>query len=408
MTTARATSVRGGPRLSATAITLAFCFVAAMCEGLDVQAAGVAAGGIKAAFKPTTTELGVFLAAGNFGLLFGALAGGRLADLFGRKVVLIASIGIFGLCSALAAVAWDMPTLIGARVLTGLGLGGAMPTLIALAADISHDRSRNTSIALTYVGMPMGGAIASSIILIAPPTQWRWVFMLGGIAPLLIAPMMAWLLPDSRPTPAPAAIGNAGFRAVFAEGRLRRTLVLWLSFVLLNLTLHLMLSWLPLLLQGRGLSKSESAFAQVGFNAGGALAALAVGALLDSRWRRPSIAASVLILPVALVMLANASPLTLEMFALAIALGGGILASQVILYGTAGGLYPPSVRGAGVGSAVGVGRLGSLAGPTFAAVLLAAGRTPTEVLTSVLPIVIACGVCVAGLGWRGPAPPAEA
>ena len=383
-----------------------------MCEGLDVQAAGVAAGGIKAAFKPTPAELGVFLAAGNFGLLFGALAGGRLADVVGRKAVLIASIGIFGLCSALAAVAWDMPSLIGARVLTGLGLGGAMPTLIALATDISHERSRNTSVALTYIGMPMGGAIASSIILVAPPTQWRWVFMLGGIAPLLIAPMMAWLLPDSRPAPAPASAAarapTAGFRAVFAEGRLRRTLALWLSFLLLNLTLHLMLSWLPLLLQGRGLSKSGSAFAQVGFNAGGALAALAVGALLDTRWRRAGIAGSVLVLPVALVLLANASPLTLEMFALAIALGGGILASQVILYGTAGGLYPPSVRGAGVGSAIGVGRLGSLAGPTFAAALLAAGRTPTEVLISVLPIVIACGACVAGLGWRGSAPSGEA
>jgi AAHS family 3-hydroxyphenylpropionic acid transporter len=333
------------------------------------------------------------------------VAGGRIADRLGRKSVLVASILIFGLCSGLAGLAWDMPSLIAARVLTGLGLGGAMPNLIALSAEVSPEPSRNGSIALTYIGMPMGGAVASAIILALAPGQWRWVFLLGGAAPLVIAPFMVWLLPPGRPV-APSARQpdedeKAGFAAAFADGRLPRTVVLWLGFLLLNLTLHLMLSWLPLLLQGRGLSKSAAAFAQVGFNAGGALAALAVGALLDTRWRRASIGLSVLALPLALLLLAKAAPLTLTMFALAILLGGGILAGQVILYGTAGGLYPPAARGAGIGAAIGVGRLGSLAGPTFAAVLLAAGRTPTEVLTSVLPIVVACGLCVAGLGWRG-------
>jgi AAHS family 3-hydroxyphenylpropionic acid transporter len=398
----RATSAR------AAMVTLAFCFAAAMCEGLDVQAAGVAAGGIRAAFEPTPGVLGVFLAAGNFGLMLGAIAGGRLADRFGRKTVLVASIALFGLCSALTGFAWDMPSLIAARALTGLGLGGALPNLIALAADVSPLRSRNSSIALTYIGMPMGGAIASSIVLVVEPSEWRWVFVLGGVAPLIIAPLMAWFLPPTPPvagTQDSLAGETSGFRAVIADGRLRRTLLLWLAFLLLNLTLHLMLSWLPLLLQGRGLSKSAAALAQIGFNAGGGAAALLAGGLLDTRWRRASIAVSVVALPAALFLLASASAHVAEMLALATMLGGGILASQVILYGTAGGLYPPAARGAGIGAAVGVGRLGSLAGPMFAALLLAAGRTPTEVLTSVLPIVVGCGVCVALLGWRraGPA-----
>lgn len=400
MTAVRAACPGEAREAGAAAVTLAVCFAAAMCEGWDVQAAGVAAGGIKAAFAPTPTALGVFLAAGNFGLLFGAVAGGRLADRLGRKTVLVASILVFGLCSALAGLAWDMPSLIAARALTGLGLGGAMPNLIALSAEVSPERSRNGSIALTYIGMPMGGAVASAIILALAPGQWRWVFLLGGAAPLVIAPLMVWLLPPGRPADPAEDAGKAGFAAAFADGRLPRTLALWLGFLLLNLTLHLMLSWLPLLLQGRGLSKSAAAFAQVGFNAGGALAALAAGALLDTRWRRASIVVSVLALPLALLLLAKAAPLTITMFALAILLGGGILAGQVILYGTAGGLYPPAARGAGIGAAIGVGRFGSLAGPTLAAVLLAAGRTPAEVLTSVLPIVVACGLCVAGLGWR--------
>ena len=403
MTAARAIGAGQGHASRAVAAALAFCFVAAMCEGLDIQAAGVAAGGIKAAFSPTPAELGMFLSAGNFGLLFGAVVGGRVADRLGRKAVLVTSIALFGLCSAITGLAWDMPSLITARVLTGLGLGGAMPNLIALAADISHDRSRNGAIALTYVGMPMGGAVASSIIFLAPAAQWRSVFMLGAIAPLIIAPMMAWLLPGGRPPPrdtAPARSPTSGFRALFSHGRLRSTLLLWGSFLLTNLTLHLMLSWLPLLLQGRGLSKSEAALAQIGFNVGGAAAALMAGVLLDTRWRRASVAVSVVTLPAALFLLARAPAVTVEMFALAVLLGAGILASSVVLYAVSGNLYPRQARGAGIGAAIGVGRLGSLAGPTFAALLLAAGRSSEEILTSVLPIVVACGICVVLLAWR--------
>src|SRR5258708_10820854 len=170
-----------------------------MCEGMDVQAAGVAAGGIKLDLKPTPGQLGLFFAAANLGLLVGAVFGGRLSDRIGRKWVLTASIGVFGLCSILTAFAWDMSSLTAARLLTGLGLGGAMPNLIAMVADASHVRTRNAVIALTYVGMPLGGAVASAIVLGLPPGHWRWLFLIGGAAPLVIAPLMALVLPGGRP-----------------------------------------------------------------------------------------------------------------------------------------------------------------------------------------------------------------
>ena len=155
--------------------TLLFCFVAAMCEGLDVQAAGVTAGGIKQLFQPTPATLGLFFSASNAGLILGALIGGRLADRIGRKKVLVTSIALFGVFSLLTSLAWDMSSLSWARALTGLGLGGAMPNLVALAVDASVAKSRNTSIATTYCGMPLGGAVASLIILVVPadwPLSW--------------------------------------------------------------------------------------------------------------------------------------------------------------------------------------------------------------------------------------------
>jgi AAHS family 3-hydroxyphenylpropionic acid transporter len=382
------------------ALIVAFCFVAAMCEGLDVQAAGIAAGGVRLDLRPTPGQLGLFFAAANLGLLAGAVLGGRLADRIGRKVVLTASIAAFGICSILTALAWDMTSLTAARLLTGLGLGGAMPNLIAMVADASHVKSRNAVIALTYVGMPLGGALASVVVLALAPGQWRGLFLIGGAAPLLIAPLMALLLPNPRPERTPAEDSPPGRVAeLFAHGRLARTVALWLGFFVATLTLHLLLSWLPLLLQDRGLTKGEAAVAQFAFNAGGAAAALAAGLVLDTRWRGASIAFSVVAIPLALLLVAGAPAQVAGLSALALILGGGILTGQVILYSVAGGLYPAAVRGTGIGSAIGVGRLGSLAGPTLAALLLNAGQTSAQVLLSLLPVVLACGLCVAWLGW---------
>jgi AAHS family 3-hydroxyphenylpropionic acid transporter len=387
-------------------VTLLFCFAAALCEGIDVQAAGVAAPGIRAEFAPTPSALGFFFIAGNLGLLVGAIGGGQLGDWLGRKRVLIASIAAFGLCSVASSFAWDLTSLTAARVATGLGLGAAMPNLIALAATASPARGRNASIAISYVGMPFGGAIASLIVLLSTPDAWRHVFLVGGIAPLLIVPPMARFMRaptrvSRKTSSAPNAAPAHRTGALLERGRRRNTLALWAGFFFVVLTLHLMLNWLPLLMQGRGLDKSSAALAQIGFGVGGGAAALAIGTLLDTRWRLYAIASCAMVLPVALLLLAYAPADASAMCVLTLLVGGGILGMQVILYGIAGVSYPDRMRGSGIGAAIAIGRVGSLAGPAFAAVLLGAGRTAVEVLIGVLPIVLACAGCVALLsGWN--------
>jgi MFS transporter, AAHS family, 3-hydroxyphenylpropionic acid transporter len=392
---------------SLAAISVFFCFLAALCEGFDIQAAGVAALGLSRTFTPTPEQLGLFFSAGNAGLLVGAVVGGRLADRFGRKIVLVCSIGIFGVFSLVTASAWSMESLTWMRVLTGLGLGGSMPNLIALASEVSEAQSRNAKVATTYIGMPVGGALASLIVLLLPVDQWRVVFVIGGIAPLLIAiTMMKWM-PTSHALPPPKnipaermfATGTA-LREIFGRQRLPRTLLLWTGFFLMQVTLQLMLNWLPLLMQARGLAKGAVAAAQIGFNAGGAAGALMLGVLLDTRRARPSIGASVVALPIVLLLLAIAPALSAPVIGLAMLLGGSVLAFQVILYGVANHVYPSAVRGAGLGAAVAVGRAGAIAGPAFGAFLLGTGRSSQQVLVGVLPIAIVCGFCVAALGWQ--------
>ena len=399
-----ASAVPKSEAIPSAGLILALCFLAALCEGFDVQAAGVAAGGIAREFHPPPGVLGWFFSAANIGLLIGAVIGGRLSDRIGRRVVLIGSLTIFGIFSLMTAFASGMQGLTVVRLLTGLGLGGTMPNMIAIAAGVRGGMPKGGDIAFTYIGMPLGGAIASLLVVFLPVEHWRQVFVIGGVTPLLTAAGMALFLPAvlNRHTagPTPSAAQVSASRELFGDGRLPRTLVLWTGFFLAVLTLHLLLNWLPLLLTAQGLTKSQAALAQVGFNVGGAAGALTVGRMLDTRLRSLGVALSVIALPAVLLSLALIhGPATA---ALAIMLGGAILALQVILFSVAGAFYPEHIRGTGLGVTVGVGRTGSIVGPLLAGILLAAGGSSVQVLMGLLPMAVVGGACAAFLAWRAP------
>jgi MFS transporter, AAHS family, 3-hydroxyphenylpropionic acid transporter len=385
-------------------VTISLCFLAAMCDGFDVQTAGVAAAGMRAEFGPSPLWLGIVFAASGAGLLLGSVAGGRLADRIGRKPVLVGALAAFGLSSLLTTLAGNIQSLSAMRLVTGLGLGAAMPNLIALTADVATSRSRSGSIAVTYVGLPLGGAVAGLIASGIALESWRRIFLCGGVAPLLLAPLLAAFLAPAPGVPLVSGENSQASRhplhAMFSGGRARTTLLIWLGFLLIVLTLHLLLNWLPLLLMDKGLTKSSAGVAQAAFNAGGSIVALFVGALLDSRARRPVIAVSVAVLPAVLIGMAFVRGLPGTLIALTPVLGGAVLAQQVILFAVASAAYPSTIRGTALGAAIGVGRLGSLIGPLFAAWLITGGKTSSQVLIGILPIVMVAGVSVVLLGWQ--------
>jgi MFS transporter, AAHS family, 3-hydroxyphenylpropionic acid transporter len=385
--------------------TVVFCVLAELCEGIDLQAAGVAAPGIVSEFHPSPAQLGNFLSASPFGLFVGALIGGRLADRIGRKGVLIVSIGLFGLCSLLTPVAFDMPTLEVARLLTGLGLGGALPNLIALTSESSQPNRRDANVALMYSAAPFGGAIASWVMMVMGGSHWRSVFFVGGVVPLLLVPLMAIALPESaafrRAQSSPARV-RGRFSEIFAEGRTPSTLLLWSSFFLGLLMLYALLNWLPILLKGVGLTGEQASGAQIGFNIGGGCAALLIGHLLEGRWRRPSIVIAFVALPVLVLLLAQSPPQVVPVSVLVLLLGSAVIAAQAFLYATAPALYPTAIRASGVGAAVAVGRIGSIVGPKLAGVLKGMGHSSSQMLIDLLPIVIIGSLCALWLAWLAP------
>ncbi|MGC3980814.1 MAG: MFS transporter [Steroidobacteraceae bacterium] len=386
---------------------LLFCFLTALCEGIDLQAAGVAAVGISAEFSPTAVQKSWFFSASTIGLTLGALMGGRAADRVGRKLILVWSVAVFGLFSLLTPVAWDMVSLTAARLLTGLGLGGALPNMIALVAESSPENRHKANVALVYSGTPLGGALASMVSMYSGAESWRIVFVLGGVLPLLIALLMNKLIDESAEFKAyKNSLQRADmpkdnhWLAVLDDGRALRSILLWVAFFLGLLTLYLLLNWLPTLLVAVGFSRTQAAAAQIALNIGGFAAALAVGRCMETRWRQASVIATFVALPIMILVLGRittASSLG-YMIGVATLLGCAIVAAQAILYAFAPALYPTAIRGMGVGTAVAVGRVGSIVGPLAVPFLVSgSGVIDAQVLLKLLPIVVICGVSAIAL-----------
>lgn len=373
-------------------LTIALCFIVALIEGFDLQAAGTAAAGLRQSFALDPKMLGWVFSAGILGLLPGAFFGGWIADRIGRKKILITAVLLFGLFSLCTAYVESYSSLLLVRFMTGLGLGAALPNLIALCAEAVSERNRGTAISFMYCGVPLGGALAAAVAMFSSE-HWQTTFIIGGLAPLLVVPLMALLLPEStafrKQHSATDNLRPSTTQALFGEGRARNTLALWLSYFFTLTVMYMLLNWLPSLLLEQGFSKSQAGMVQMLFNIGGALGSLLGGLLLDrcNKFKVVLFVYAGLLVALAGVGLSiGIVPMSIAGFAA----GLFVMAAQLVLYALAPQSYPTAVRATGVGAAVAIGRLGSVAGPLAAGQILAAGAGTSGVLLATSPgLVIA-------------------
>lgn len=366
-------------------LTIVLCFMVALIEGFDLQAAGIAAPHIAMAFGLTPVQLGWLFSVGLLGLLPGALVGGWLADRLGRKAVLIAAVLLFGGFSLLTAHAGSYATLLLARLATGLGLGAALPILIALSSEVADAQLKGIAVSLTYCGVPLGGAMAALTGVLGVGGDWRLIFYLGGVAPILVAGLLALLLRESPVVRQTGAAGpESAISGLFAQGRATATLLIWLSSFFTLAVLYMLLNWLPSLLVALGYDRVQAGYVQILFNIGGAAGSVLTGWLLDRG--RPVL----LVLGTYLGMLVFLAALGLvQRFDLLLLAGAGAgfcaIGAQLLLYALAPGLYPARIRATGVGATVAAGRLGSMAGPLVAGQVLALGLGGSAVLLAAAP-----------------------
>ena len=378
-------------------VTVAICFLIAVIEGLDIQAAGIAAAGVREHFGLDSSQLGVFFSAGILGLLPGALIGGRFADRIGRKKVLIwstATFAIFTLCTV-----WvnSFNSLLAVRFLAGAGLGGAMPILITLASEAVSPQNRGRAVGLMYCGMPVGAAILSLIAATEFGANWKNVFYLGGLLPIFAIPLMMLFLPESKEylktqnkTAAELAVAPQGsFKDLFNSDNLLRTMCIWISYFFTLMVVYIMLSWLPSLFMELGFSRKDGSTAQFYFMVTATIGTIILGMLTD-RWKK----AYVILLMyggilAGLLALNGASSLNQMYMAAALVIG-----CQGVLYAFGSIVYPTEERGTGVGVASAVGRIGAMLGPVIAGQLLVAGFGAAGVITAAIPCIIISALCM--------------
>ncbi|WP_129645646.1 3-(3-hydroxy-phenyl)propionate transporter MhpT [Peristeroidobacter agariperforans] len=381
------------------AITVALCFLVAVVEGFDIQAMGVAAPKLAPQFGFDPKQMGWIFSISNIGLVIGAGLGGRLADRVGRKPVFIGAVLAFGLFTLLTSLVGTFEALFVVRFCAGLGFGAALPNMMALAAEVSAPEKRASTAALMFAGMPLGGGTSALLTQLLPSGfDWRILFEIGGILPLLLAPTIYFLMPETLQKSAAGAPRTDIRSALFANGRLPATLLLWLAFLPTLLILYLILNWLPTLVVANGLDRAVAPQASLAFNFASVAGALVFGHLVDRMDTRWPMTFAYLGLIVALVALSRSTGLTMTV-ALSGAAGFFLLGANYALYGVAATYYPLAVRGTGSGASVAVGRIGSIIGPLLAGVLLGGGTSASGVVQYMVPVAAVAGAAVFALSF---------
>jgi AAHS family 4-hydroxybenzoate transporter-like MFS transporter len=416
-------------------LVIAACAAAIFFDGFDAQAIGYVGPSLLKSFGIAPAALAPVFSAGLVGIMLGALFIAPLADRVGRRPVILSSILLFAAFTL--ATAWvDSPTaLLWLRVLTGLGLGGCMPNAIALTTEYSPARLQGFLVTLMFngftLGSLLGGVLAHELI---PRFGWRAVFVAGGSLPLLLVPVLFFLLPESlrflalsgrNRVAVEAALRRAGsaetpeslaarlskqegqvrrsIRELFTLGRGRATAVLWTVFFMSLLDVYLLVSWLPTALNQAGIPAQSAIILGSLLQVGALLGTLICGVALDRFGGNAVLVPAYVVGAASIAAIGvfasgNLLPTTIAV----ILAGAGIIGGQTAANALAAATYPTQIRSTGVGWALGIGRIGSIIGPLVAGGLLMLHVSVRGIfLISAIPAMAAAGGIVLFGPWRG-------
>lgn len=383
---------------------LALCWLAVFFDGMDVNIYGAVMPHMldDPGLGLTPSSAGTIGSWTTFGMLIGALTAGNITDWLGRRPMLVGSVTVFSLGSALCATA-GTPALFGTgRFVAGLGLGGLMPLCLAMVMEFAPPRRAALTTGLLMTSYHAGGMVATALgLTLAPTVGWRWVFWAGVLPAVIAVPLLLRLLPESpgvllargdqakadavadryglpRPTlvGAPAAGAKGRFDAVLALFRPEArwaTPLLWLASFCGLLLVYGVSTWLPQMMRASGYGLSSSVSFLLVINAGGIVGMLIAGRTAD-RFGAVRVSAIWFVLTaVGALLLKGNLPLAATYVVVAVT-GIWLFSAQVMVYAATNNVYRGSERAAGLGWVTGVGRTGAVVGPWLGGVFAAGGN----------------------------------
>jgi MFS transporter, AAHS family, 4-hydroxybenzoate transporter len=403
------------------------CGLCLIMDGFDVQAWGYVAPSL-------FSEWGIASAAGRvasvtlIGVLVGSLLFSMLADKIGRRPVLIGATLYFSLLTLLTAQVTSLNQLLVIRLIGGFGLGAIMPNAVALVGEYSPKRSRVTAMLVVSNGFTIGAAVAGFIATyLIPRFGWRSVFYFGGTVPLVIGLLMFVSLPESlqfltlrkksadvigRWLKRVEPLVNVGpgtqfvvnevkkegvpIIALFHEGRATGTVLLWTMQFMNLINLYMLSTWLPTIARGMGLTATAALMIGTMFQTGGAIGSIAIARPID-KWGFFGVLIACFGGAGVMIALIGQPGLSVAMLFVVVFLAGfGIFSGQAGNNAVAATYYPTTLRSTGVGAALGVGRIGSILGPTVAEFMRPRYSTQQLFLAFAVPALLSA-VAVAAL-----------
>lgn len=406
-----------------------------MFDAMDIALLSFVLVALAAEWGLSDEQVGLAASVGFLGMFVGAGLGGTLADRYGRKAMMLATLLVYSLATGLTAFAWSYGALLAFRFVTGLGLGGELPVASTLVSEIAPARERGRLIVLLESFWAYGSILAALISFLVIPTYgWRVAFLIGGLPALLVLVLRRglpesprYLLSKGRTEEAlreaarfgvdtadlpPSAVttprrgGNLG--RLWGAGYARRTLMLWVLWFGMVFSYYGIFTWLPRILQTQGYGLTRS-FGYVLIITLAQVPGYFSAAVLVERWGRKPTLVSYLVGSAVAALLFGLRGLGADAPEGELLLWGSLvsffnLGAWGVVYGYTPELYPTAVRGSGAGWAAAVGRIGGIVGPSLVGVMLGTlqlGTLAVFALFAVVLLVIAADVALLGEETKG-------
>jgi MFS family permease len=374
-----------------------------MMDGYDLLSISFAGSAIIREWGIGDEQLGRLISVGLIGMACGAFGLSWLSDIVGRRNGTMINLAVMSTGMTIAALSQSFGVLLGARFLTGLGIGAMTASIGSLVFELASKRGREMSLgfitASFSVGTLLGGAVARSWLL---DIDWRAVFGFGAVVSLLLIPLVFALLPESfdyllgrqpknalaranrqlaklqipplaalPPKESVMTTENASLTDVLRPPVLTSAVLACLGYFGFMVSQYFILNWMPRLMVTEGFTDSGA----IGFgmirDVGAIIGCLVVGWFTARLGVRPVTMALLILLGVAIAAF-GALPLE-AVQAIRVSsffIGFAAFATAVGIFSIMASGYPSHVRSTGIGVAFTAGRLGAAVGGYLGGFLL--------------------------------------
>jgi MFS transporter, AAHS family, 4-hydroxybenzoate transporter len=405
-------------------IIVAICFILNMNDGIDVLIVSFSGSDIIKEWSLSKAEMGYVFSSGLVGMTLGCFFLAPLGDKIGRRKVFIIAIILISSGMLLVGVCTSYLQLLAFRFITGLGIGGVLPTLAATASEFSNNKRRDFNVGLVQAGWPVGAIMTGFFCAYAiPQFGWRYAFLFAGCISLLMLVMVIIYMSNSvefliKKQPPNALnqlnnllskIGNEGIESLpkseeneestavsslFLDEYKNSTFKLWIAAFFGFLTLYTLMSWVPNIAKESGLPFEMATYVGISLNIGAIIGTLSLG-FLSNKYGLKKVVVSFMICAFGVMLIYGNITLTTAIIFLLIGLIGIFVQGGFNgMYPILARVYPTEIRTTGVGLAVGVGRFGAILGPTLFGYLFDSGLSISNLFTLFSLPLLVTGLCV--------------